>query len=693
MRPRQRENLLRRKRSWEEAQLAPNPALPPKAAFKPKFGLPKLNNYRGQLKASYWSKWKSRKLNHKSVDKSWVSALEMRKLSERASMGRSDRLERVCERLEKGADIGVEGRGRLKTRVNNASSVFDNGYAVSDSLQEGIMDGYLTGPYTYEEVENLLGKEFSINPMNTRPKPNGKMRIIIDASAPHDQDESIPGWLWNPDLPGSSNSTIDVSKFPAKMSSVAKFVRTLYRVGREARICKIDQSSAYKHQHVRREDWCLQVLEWGGRLFIETRLMFGSKSAPGIYDDLHKAFLEPVIKITPKFSRRDVEQHLDDVLGVGPPEEDPEASVDAFFRNYKEEASRVGFRLDSSGNRDKVQPPDTVCTALGVEFNTRTWTWRYKEDKLARILNTLSEMQKGEEVEFSTLQSITGKLIDVKFLVPGGKFNILFFLQAVQQDLSKHDMVKMSKELKDQAGWWMVALKAATKYSPIVHPDCRVPSNAMEGYTDAAGGTVSKVGAGLGGLVPPHRYFYLPWPAWLNMGRPNSDGVVFASKLTCLELLGALVLLTVCADLAAGGHLRVWVDNQGAVDVFRKGHSTKCVYTSSIAKAIFEVADATGANKDTGIWIIKDMSSIWFKGVRITVEKVRRCSNRGAYTADIISKGNLKELRRMMPLREVPCMVPESIISWIKDPRKDMNWSQLILKEMQGRGIEVVYPY
>ena len=595
MLPRQRENLLKRKRNWEEAKLAPNTTLPPKAVFKPKFDLPKLSNYRGQLKASYWAKWKSRKLSGKSQDKSWVSSSEMRKLSERAGMGRSELLERVCDRLEKGADIGVEGRGRLRTRVNNASSVFDNGYAVSDSLQEGIVDGYLTGPYTYEEVEKLLGSEFSINPMNTRPKPNGKMRIIIDASAPHDQDESVPGWLWNPELPGSSNSTIDVGKFPAKMSSVAKFVRTLYRVGRKARICKIDQSSAYKHQHVRKEDWCLQVLEWGGRLFIETRLMFGSKSAPGIYDELHKAFLWPVIKLTPKFSRRDVEQHLDDVLGVGPPKEDPNVSVDAFFRNYKDEANKVGFRLDSSGNRDKVQPPNTVCTALGVEFNTETWTWRYKEDKLARILDTLSEIQNKEAVEFGTLQSITGKIMDVKFLVQGGKYNILFFLQSIQQDLGKHDKVKVSKELKDQAGWWMVALKAATKYSPIVHPDPRVPSNAMDGYTDAAGGTVTKMGAGLGGLVPPHRYFYLPWPAWLNMGRPNSDGVVFASKLTCLELLGALVLLTVCADIAAGGHLRVWVDNQGAVDVFRKGHSTKCVYTSSIAKAIFEVAEATGA--------------------------------------------------------------------------------------------------
>ena len=594
MRPMQRESLLRRKRNWEEAKLVPIPALPPKAVFKPKFDLPNLSDYRGQLKASYWAKWRSRKMHARSKDSSWVSPVEMRKLADRAKMGRSDLMERVCERLENGANTGVEGRGRLKTRVKNTESVYENGFAVSDSLQEGIIDGYLTGPYTFEEVEKLLGSEFSINPMNTRPKPNGKLRIIIDASAPHDQDESVPGWIWNPDFPGSSNSTVDVSKFPAKMSSVAKFVRTLYRVGRNARICKIDQSSAYKHQHVRRDDWGLQVLEWGGRLFLETRLMFGSKAAPGIYDELHKAFLYPVIKMTPRFSRADVEQHLDDVLGVGLAREDPTVSVDAFFAKYKEEARRVGFKLDSSGNRDKVQPPDTVCTALGVEFDTVSWTWRYKEDKMARILNTLSDLQKEDEVEFGTLQSITGKLIDVKFLVRGGKFNILFFLQATKQDLGKHDKVKISQELKDQAGWWMVALRAASKYSPIVHPDLRVPSTAVEGYTDAAGGTMSKMGAGLGGLVPPFRYFYLPWPAWLNLGWANSDGVVFASKLTCLELLGALVLLTVCVDLAAGGHLRVWVDNQGAVDIFRKGHSTKCVYTSSIAKAIFEVAEATG---------------------------------------------------------------------------------------------------
>ena len=80
-------------------------------------------------------------------------------------------------------------------------------------------------------------------------------------------------------------------------------------------------------------------------------------------------------------------------------------------------------------------------------------------------------------------------------------------------------------------------------------------------------------------------------------------------------------------------------------------------------------------------------------GVCITVEKVRRCSNRGAYAADMISKGNLKELKRMLPLRENPCEIPRSIISWVKDPRKDLNWSKAILNELKEKGVEVITPY
>ena len=51
-----------------------------------------------------------------------------------------------------------------------------NGHAVSEALQEGIMEGYITGPYSEGELVELVGKDFSVNPMSCREKPNGKQR-------------------------------------------------------------------------------------------------------------------------------------------------------------------------------------------------------------------------------------------------------------------------------------------------------------------------------------------------------------------------------------------------------------------------------------------------------------------------------------------------------------------------------------
>ena len=180
-------------------------------------------------------------------NKSWVSASAIRDLADRAGLRDEALVGKVCYRLENGASLGVEGRGRLPTRVKNSASLSEHGYAISDSLQEWVVDGLAAGPLLPEEVEAVLGPDYTVNPMGCRPKPNGKLRIIVDASSPHDVDETVPSWIWNPDCPGSVNSTIDISKFPARMSSVNKFVRTLWRVGRDALVCKIDWSR-YIHQ-------------------------------------------------------------------------------------------------------------------------------------------------------------------------------------------------------------------------------------------------------------------------------------------------------------------------------------------------------------------------------------------------------------------------------------------------------------
>ena len=71
-----------------------------------------------------------------------------------------------------------------------------------------------------------------INGIMGRPKPNGAVRVILNMSAPE----------------GSSvNSGIDEEEFPAVMSSTAKWVAVLNRVGRNFLMTKANWSDVYKH--------------------------------------------------------------------------------------------------------------------------------------------------------------------------------------------------------------------------------------------------------------------------------------------------------------------------------------------------------------------------------------------------------------------------------------------------------------
>ena len=81
---------------------------------------------------------------------------------------------------------------------------------------------------------------------------------------------------------GSSvNSGIDEEEFPAVMSSTAKWVAVLNRVGRNFLMTKANWSDVYKHIRVRKEDRDLQWFSWMGQFFVELGLVFGTVSSPG----------------------------------------------------------------------------------------------------------------------------------------------------------------------------------------------------------------------------------------------------------------------------------------------------------------------------------------------------------------------------------------------------------------------------
>ena len=109
--------------------------------------------------------------------------------------------------------------------------------------------------------------------------------------------------------------------------------------------------------------------------------------------------------------------------------------------------------------------------------------------------------------------------------------------------------------------------------------------------------------------------------------------------------------------------LVVYVDNKGACDIWRKGFSTSCFYSYSIAKALNDVS--RGLN------------------CRVHVTKIARCSDSGSIAADAISKADFKLFRAVMPdYNRAMCNIPVTIQRWLSDPRVDMELGDKILLEM-----------
>ena len=622
------------------------PAVPALKEFRPKMGLPKLNNYAKFPPAGYWNHWPKRTFEQTLPAKSWVSSTKLKELANQYGYTDWARLERVVERLNINAHIGCQGRGRLPTFSGNAKSATEFGDRVADSLAEWIKDGIMVGPLDEEEIP---WDDITVSGIMVRLKPSGKARIIVNLSAPSNEEG-----------PGSVNSGINVEDFPAKMSSTAKFVESLFRVGRNALISKSDWNSAYKHQFVHEEDLKLQFVKFLGKFFCELALVFGAISSPGIYDDLAKVVLG-IALLRARFPPELVSQHLDDVVSVGP---QYNSAIWDFDRAYREVCEYVGVSLADRSDEDKSFAPCTAGLVLGVWYDTTDFTWSLRCDKLNNMLHDIKAAIDGEFVTLGKMMSISGKIINVRLLVPGGTFHLGYILMAANNAPTKDKSweMKLSPNCREQLYWWYLRLQVCSGKTPISRPDTILSPLAIPAFTDAAGGSWQKVGHGVGGIIGDI-WFYVPWPQWLNAGKGNSEGVRFDRKLCVLEMLGPLAILVCAPNRVRNKHVEMFVDNQGAVSIYAKGYTTSCVYSYTVAMAINEVALALNCN--------------------VVLTKVRRCSNRETIIADHLSKAEFRKFYDLMPNRRLdPARIPATLLRWINDPVEDTKLGQKILKEM-----------
>ena len=638
------------------------PEPPPPAVAKKLFkNLKTRESYEGVYEEEFWEDFIRYDLP--ATVEHWVNKEKLKKEAEDADY-KSEKLDMVMEWLEKGVSLGCnKATARMPTERPNMASSYEWGEMMTDTIQSWCAMGIAAGPYSREELE-ARGWKIKINPMQVRVKPNGKLRIILDLSAPHLQE-----WEEKLGLPNSVNSGINKEDFRCPMADTKRVLETLHRIGKDAQFTKVDWASAYKHLGVRVEDWPLQCVEWGGKIFIELRMTFGCTSSPTRFHVLSDVIKEISAKNV-GMDKDDIPKCLDDAIPI---QTQKSGLVPKVEKEYRRLCESIEVRLAEPEYAGKTFSASRKGEVLGLIYDLDNWCWWIPEAKMLRLVKELKEIVTSEEVDVKLTEKVMGKITHYQQLIPYGKYNRSWLLSLVREGKWDGSKVKIDDVSRHQAQWWIAALMTSKNGTRIPDPRDFRAEACINIYTDAAGGgQFGESKGGMGGVtwnIPTPKsmaWMIMMWPEWLISGGKSSLGVKFSSKLTTLEGLGCLTQLAVSHRELRGKAVRLWCDNSGFVHAMRSGSST-CLYVATISKALMEVARGLD--------------------IRFEVVKTGRMSGPGERAADALSKGDMdRAWEDIGKVREEESrQVPKVIREWIQDPVPDPELGLRILDELDGQ--------
>ena len=167
----------------------------------------------------------------------------------------------------------------------------------TDNLCSWLKQGFVAGPFKEPPIEGLR-----INTVFSVEQPD-KYRNIMNMSFPKKR---------------SYNDAIDEDQLHSvKMTNPRLVSQAVRKAGKGAVMSKLDMKDAYKLLSIQHGDLKYQGFMWMGMIFIEKRLIFGSKPAVPAFDIFHASIVNLVraeARTNPKFEHR----ILDDMLFISP---------------------------------------------------------------------------------------------------------------------------------------------------------------------------------------------------------------------------------------------------------------------------------------------------------------------------------------------------------------------------------------
>ena len=156
----------------------------------------------------------------------------------------------------------------------NLRSALQNADTVDALLSREIEKGFLSGPYKVPPFQN-----YRVSPLGiAEHKYSKKKRLIVDLSAPN-YIETHP----------SINELIDKNQCSLSYVSIDDAIKIIIQKGPGSLMCKTDISDAFKLIPILPSQYHLYCVKWRDAYYYYTRLSFGCRSSPKIFDQFSQA--------------------------------------------------------------------------------------------------------------------------------------------------------------------------------------------------------------------------------------------------------------------------------------------------------------------------------------------------------------------------------------------------------------------
>ena len=435
--------------------------------------------------------------------------------------------------LRSGFHTGVCSSDLPSYHCRNLLSARRDPNTVSEILRSELDRGYIIGPFAKPPYTQCR-----ISPVGiAEHKYSGKKRLIVDLSAPHDNEHHQ-----------SINNLISKEDFSLSYVKVDDAIKIIQKLGCGSWLCKTDITDAFKLLPIHPSLWHLYGIFWKGQYFFYTRLAFGSRSSPKIFDYLSQAICWIVNK---NYGISHILHYLDDFLTIDPPEVEADRTMSLL--------SMVFNRLSIPISKPKTIGPVQKLDYLGITLDTVELKASLPGDKLARINSLLKTFNNKNKCTKRELLSLLGHLNFACRVIPSGRSFISRLLDAATSVKKLFYHVSLDKDCKADIKMWQYLLTNWNGISFFLDNHI-TKAHDMYLFTDAAG---SK---GFGGFYQ-NQWFNGAWTTELSGFTNDQISIAFQ------ELYPVVVAAILWGHCWARKRILFYCDNQATVHIINKGRS------------------------------------------------------------------------------------------------------------------------